>query len=73
MRSLQEDVESEDLFVVARESFEIRSKILKCEELTHSAALILSGSLVSATLSNINKFAIIVQRNIALDLLTYGD
>jgi hypothetical protein len=50
MRPLQEDVESEDLFVVARESFEIRSKILKCEELTHSAALILSGSLVSATL-----------------------
>jgi hypothetical protein len=50
MRSLQEDVESEDLFVVARESFEIRSKILGWEELTHSAALILSGSLVSATL-----------------------
>jgi hypothetical protein len=50
MRSLQEAVKSEDLFVVAREGFEIRSKILGCEELTQSAALILSGSFVSATL-----------------------
>jgi hypothetical protein len=62
MRSLQEAVKSEELFVVAREGFGIRSKILGCEELTQSAALILSGSFVSATLPNINIFAIIVQR-----------
>ena len=62
MRSLQEAVKCEDLVVVAREGFEIRSKNLGCEELTQSAALILSGSFVSATLSNINIFAIIVRR-----------
>lgn len=56
MRSLQTVVKSEDLLVVARRGFEIRSKILGREE------LIVSGSFVSATLSNINIFAIIVQR-----------
>jgi hypothetical protein len=62
MRSLQDAVKSEDLSVVAREGFEIRSKILGREDLTQSAALILSVSFVSATLSNINIFAIIAQR-----------
>ena len=57
MRSLQEAVKYEDLFVVARDGFEICNKILECEELTQSAALMLSGSFVSATLSNINIFA----------------
>jgi hypothetical protein len=55
-------VKSEDLSVVPRGSFEIRSTILGCEELTQRAALILSGSFVSAILFNINIFAIIVLR-----------
>lgn len=50
LRLLQPAVKSEDLLVVPRGGFEIRSKILGCEELTQSAALILSGSFVSATL-----------------------
>jgi len=62
MRSLQPAVESEDLLVIPRGGVEIRSTILGCEESTQSAALILSGSFVFATLSNINIFAIIVQR-----------
>ncbi len=61
MKSLQPAVKSEGLLVDPRGGFEIRSKILGCEELTQSVALILSGSFVSATLSNINIFAIIVQ------------
>jgi hypothetical protein len=62
MRLLQQAVKAEDLLVVARERFEIRSRILGCEISIQSAALIVSGSFVSATLSNINIFAIIVQR-----------
>ncbi|KAJ8063259.1 hypothetical protein OCU04_008490 [Sclerotinia nivalis] len=62
MRSLQEAVKSEDLSIVPRGGFEIHSKILRRKELIQSAALILSASFVSATLSNINIFAIIVQR-----------
>jgi hypothetical protein len=62
MRVLQPAVKSEDLLVVPRGGFEIRSKILGCEELTQSAALIVSGCFVSATLSSINIFAIIGQR-----------
>jgi hypothetical protein len=62
MRSLQQAVKSEDLLVVAREGFEIRSKILRCVVLIQSAALIVSGSFVSATLYNINIFVVIVQR-----------
>jgi hypothetical protein len=60
MWSLQDAVKSQELFVVAREGFGIRSKILGCEELTQSAALIVYGSFVSA-LSNVNIF---VQRRI---------
>jgi hypothetical protein len=52
-------VEAEDLLVVARQRFEIRSKILGCEISIQSAALIVSGSFVSAALSNINIFAVI--------------
>jgi hypothetical protein len=62
MRSLQPAVKSEDLLVVARDSLEIRSKILRCVVLIQSAALTVSGSFVCETLSNINIFAIIVQR-----------
>ncbi len=51
-----------EYLLVPRGGFEIRSKILGCEDLLQSAALILSGSFVSATLSNINIFAITVQR-----------
>ena len=48
--------------VVAREGFEIHSKILRCVVLIQSAVLIVSGSFVFATLYNINIFAVIVQR-----------
>jgi hypothetical protein len=61
MRSLQQAVKAEYLLVVARERFEV-SEILGCEISIQSAGLIVSGSFVSATLSNINIFAIIVQR-----------
>jgi hypothetical protein len=46
MRSLHQVVKAEDLLVVAREGFEIRSKILGCEV----AGLIAGGSFVSAVL-----------------------
>lgn len=49
MRSLQQAAKSEDL-LVAREGSEIRSKIPSCEVLIQNAALIVSGSFVSATL-----------------------
>jgi hypothetical protein len=66
MRSLQPAVKSKDLLVVPRGGFEVRSKILGYKELTQSITLILSGSFVSATLSNINIFAIIIpKRNYA--------
>ena len=57
-RSLLQAVKSEVMLVAARG--EVRSKILGCEVLIQSAALIVSGSFVSATLHNINIFAIIV-------------
>ena len=62
VRSLQQAVKAEDLMVVAQERFEIRSKILGYEISIQSAALIVSGSFVSAILSNINVFATIIQR-----------
>lgn len=48
--------------VVPCGGLETRNTIPGCEELTLSAALILSGSFVSATLSDINISAIMVQR-----------
>jgi hypothetical protein len=51
-----------DLLVVPRGGFETHSKTPGYKELTQSTVLILPGSFVSATLSNINIFAIIIQR-----------
>jgi hypothetical protein len=62
VRWLQQAVKAEDFLVVAQECFEIRSKILGCEIPIQSAALIVSGSFVFATLSKINIFVIVVQR-----------
>ena len=50
MRSVQQAGKSEDQLAVAREGFEICSKILRYGALIQSAALIVSGSFVSATL-----------------------
>ena len=54
LRSLQQAVKSEYLLVVAREGFEIRSKILGCKILRQSAALIAGGSFVSAVLDSMS-------------------
>jgi hypothetical protein len=56
LRSLQQTVKSEDLLVVAREGFEIRSKILGYEVLIESAGLIADGSFVSAVLDSMPYF-----------------
>jgi hypothetical protein len=54
LRSLQLAVKSEDLLVVAREGFEICSKILGCEALVQSAGLIAGASFVSAVLDSMS-------------------
>ena len=54
LRSLQQAVKSEDLLVVAREGFEIRSKILGCEVLIQSAGLIAGASFVFAVLDSMS-------------------
>lgn len=64
-RLLQQAVKSEDLLTVAREGFGVRNKTLECGILIKSAAVIVSASFASATLSNINIFAIVIQRRYA--------
>jgi hypothetical protein len=63
---------SEGLLVVAREGFEIRSKILVCEVLIQRAALIVLGSFAFAILYHINIFGIIVQRRHPAYLRGFG-
>ena len=56
-------MKAEDLLIVAREGFEAPEGFEICgEELIQSAVSIVFGSFVSAALSNINNFTIIVQR-----------
>jgi len=62
MKSLQQDVKSEDLSVFAQERSDVRRQILGGEVLIESAVLIVSWSFVSALLSNVNISAIIVSR-----------
>jgi hypothetical protein len=52
IRSLPPAVKFEDPFVVSRRGFEIHSKILGWEKLTHNAVLILSENFVSAILDS---------------------
>jgi hypothetical protein len=54
------------LFIVAREGFEIRRKILRCAVLIWGAAVLESGSFVSAILLNVNTFAIIIRKKSCL-------